>query len=383
MVNLSENDCNETEIANTKFENLSINAIPLVFAIIFLAYFIFSLFVMEIVKSPSTTICLVGSLCITDFTKIHEVFFRYSIVGGLVVPIIFLIELICVGWKRSSIRAITDRTNLSGRSDLICFILCHIRWYGILQTIFTFGFVLISGEMISSYLNINSIIGISAVNFPMLVTYIFYVVLYSLFDYIAHRVNHSQYFWPLHRFHHAAETFDVFTSDRGHPASALVQTCLKIFPMAVLGVPADAMVDVGMLFIVINYLNHSRIDWDFGWFGRYVIQSPRHHQLHHSLADTPCNFSVFPLWDRLGGTWQDVTPQPITLGTSTPYRHGAFIMTDILRDYRDFWRGLLLGARQLAAAIGRRKRELPPDQGANTRPLAADAAETGGRTAVG
>ena len=81
----------------------------------------------------------------------------------------------------------------------------------------------------------------------------------------------------------------------------------------------------------------ERIDWDFGWFGRYVIQSPLHHQLHHSKRGRiPCNLSICPIWDRLGGTWRDVTSSSIELGTSTPYRHGAFVVPDLLRDYRDF-----------------------------------------------
>ncbi|MEI9983533.1 MAG: hypothetical protein WDN69_10200 [Aliidongia sp.] len=61
-----------------------------------------------------------------------------------------------------------------------------------------------------------------------------------------------------------------------------------------------------------------------------------------------CNLSLCPLWDRLGGTWRDVTPAAVRLGTtSAPYRHGAYILPDVLRDYRDFLRGLVAGRREL------------------------------------
>ena len=92
---------------------------------------------------------------------------------------------------------------------------------------------------------------------------------------------------------------------------------------------------------------HSRINSDFGWFGRHVLQSPAHHRLHHTIdTSRPTgHFSLLPLWDHLFGTWQaerrnGVTPR-IRIGVAEPYRHGAWILPDIWRDYREFLAGLL------------------------------------------
>lgn len=288
---------------------------------------------------PDAVLVSVSGHAVT-VAQFHEIFFRYSVLGLVVVPAVLLLEVLSVGWAASSLRALCRQGNASGRSDLVCFVLVHLRAMRPLQILLTFGFALVSGELVRATIGTWLGLPLDGVVLPPPLQYVGYFLLYTLLDYLAHRVDHSDLFWPIHRFHHAADSFHVVTADRGHPASAFTQSALKVFPMIALGVPLDAMIDLGMLTVAINYLNHSRIDWDFGWFGRYVIQSPRHHRLHHAYAMLePCNFSLCPLWDRLGGTWRDTPEGPIAIGTTEPYRHGAFIVPDLLRDYGAFLAG--------------------------------------------
>jgi len=325
--------------------------LPLALGVLFLTYFVLSFVLMASVK---TTMPIEIAGHHFDLKAIAVTFFKYSLIGVVIVPAIFLLEIVSVGWIESSARSIFIKRDMSGRSDLVCFLLTHLRLMRVPQIIFTFGFALITGDMVHGLVENYVDLRPAMAALPSYVEYPLCFLLYTMFDYLAHRVDHSRYFWPLHRFHHAAAEFHVFTADRGHPASALTQAGLKIFPLVVIGVPIDAIINIGMLIVAISYLNHSRIDWDFGWFGRYVIQSPRHHQLHHSrLLRHPVNLSVCPIWDRLGGTWRDVVPTKIILGTSVPYRHGAFIVPDLMRDYRDFLMGLLWGGRRLTAQISR------------------------------
>ena len=352
----------------------SLKIIPAFFAVVFLCYISISFFLMGSIESGAHDIDIKAFSIDIHISDIHKIFFKYSLVGCIIVPFILFTEYLCVGRERSSLYSTFKNKSWSGRSDLICFFLTHLRLLRIPQIIFTFGFSLISGAMVHSFVTRHLFPGFSGFAPPAYLAYPLYFLLYTLFDYLAHRVDHSRYFWPLHRFHHAAEEFNVFTADRGHPASAFTQSGLKIFPLALLGVPPEAVIDIGMLIVVINYLNHSRIDWDFGWFGRYVIQSPLHHQLHHSRGlRHPCNLSICPIWDRLGGTWRDVTTSSIKLGTSVPYRHGAFIIPDMLRDYRDFLQGLLRGARELrksvAPATPQQDHSAPSHQSGNPAPL--------------
>ena len=325
--------------------------LPLALGALFLAYFVLS-FVLMASSKTSMPIELAGHHF--DLKIIAANFFKYSLIGLVIVPAIFLLEIVSVGWIESSAYSIFVNRDMSGRSDFVCFLLTHLRLMRIPQVVLTFGFALISGDMvheaIKSYVDLRPLItslpATSNIRFVSCSTRCLTIWPIGSIT--------PRYFWPLHRFHHAAAEFHVFTADRGHPASAFTQGGLKIFPLIVLGVPIDAIINIGMLIVVINYLNHSRIDWDFGWFGRYVVQSPRHHQLHHSrLLRHPVNLSICPIWDRLGGTWRDVVPTKTVLGTSVPYRHGAFVVPDMARDYRDFLKGLLWGGRRFATKISR------------------------------
>lgn len=338
--------------------------IPVLFACCFLLYLVTAFFLMAAVRAGENSPEFASVLAKFHIPAAHTTFFRYSVIGCALVPAILLIEWVCVGWGRSSLNSMLRNRSLSGRSDFICFLLTHFRLLRLPQVLFTFGFAMISGSMVSELVWHRLFPGAAGLAIPAMLAYPLYFFLYTFFDYIAHRVDHSRYFWPLHRFHHAAEDFNVFTADRGHPASAFTQSGLKIFPLALLGVPPEAVIDIGMLIVAINYLNHSRITWDFGWFGRWIIQSPLHHQLHHSRAlRRPTNLSICPLWDRLGGTWLDVRTSEITIGTSVPYRHGAFVVPDMLRDYRDFLRGLWRGTKRLCNDIARKWHQ-PAAQGA-------------------
>jgi len=101
---------------------------------------------------------------------------------------------------------------------------------------------------------------------------------------------------------------------------------------------------VNLVVLSLGFLIHSRIDSDWGWIGRWVLQSPNHHRLHHILdiSLVPAgHFSMAPLWDRLFGTWRGDADQSLAIGVETAYRHGFWIVPDIARDYLDFWRGLL------------------------------------------
>ena len=113
--------------------------------------------------------------------------------------------------------------------------------------------------------------------------------------------------------------------------------------MALLDASPRVVVDVGLAIVVLRYVIHSRINSNWGWVGRYLLQSPVHHRLHHILdATEPTgHFSLVPLWDRVFGTWRGDTDQSLVIGVSTPYRHGLWLVPrDMWRDYCDFVQGI-------------------------------------------
>ena len=58
--------------------------------------------------------------------------------------------------------------------------------------------------------------------------------------------------------------------------------------------------------------------------------------------DTPTgHFSTLPVWDHLFGTWTGGERPDLQIGVAASYRHGYWIGPDLLRDYWDFWRGVV------------------------------------------
>ena len=260
----------------------------------------------------------------------------------LVLPLAIWLEWAIVGWERSSLRQIISGSTSSVRTDLAYFVLGQTHLSGLLGQVMTFGVSALSGVWIRAWLNVHTGISIDPPPLPAPLQIAGYFVVYSFFDYWTHRLAHSRLLWPLHRYHHAATDFCMLTATRAHPAAFTI--ILITLPMAVLGAAPGVTIDVNILVVALGLMIHSRIDSDFGWCGRHIIQSPNHHRLHHKLDMTrpTANFSMMPIWDRLFGTWVREADPSQVIGVSTTYRHGFWIAPDLLRDYWHFWKGFFV-----------------------------------------
>jgi sterol desaturase/sphingolipid hydroxylase (fatty acid hydroxylase superfamily) len=263
-------------------------------------------------------------------------------------PAALFVECLVVGWPRSSCRALLTGVSLSGRSDLACFLLDQLHVMGLLGRVMMLGASMISGLWLRDWLSAHLGFTVDAGSLPLAVQLALYFSAYTFCDYWTHRVGHSHHFWPLHRYHHAAREFFMVTADRAHPAG-FAEIVLITVPMAVLGAPPDVMLIANVIVIAHGFLIHSRIESDFGWFGRYVLQSPLHHRLHHKLdmSEPTGHFSIMPVWDHLFGTWSSRLDRGVEIGVDTDYRQGFWVLPDLFRDYCDFWKGLV-GRRAIA-----------------------------------
>lgn len=272
-------------------------------------------------------------------SQLHRKVADRVVVAGMLAPGVFFLEYLWMGWRGSSVRHLLVERTASGRSDLACFLVGLLPPMTLISAAMSLGIVFISGECLRQAIGRAAGVDISIAAAPLALQTAILFLVYSLFDYWSHRLDHSRLFWPLHRFHHAADAFSVLTAARTHPAvfTAVIGTTL---PGVLLGSAPEALADVGLLVMTIRLVIHSRIESDFGWAGRWIVQSPLHHRLHHSLNRTPVNLGLIPIWDHLFGTWREAPALPMKIGVATPYRHGAWIAPDIWRDYRDFWSGL-------------------------------------------
>ena len=296
--------------------------------------------------APDTLTLHLGSRALT----LHNVHAKVLGNAGALLatlPLVLIIEAAAVGWPRSSLRRLLLARSASARTDLAVMLLGQARVLDLIGRVMMLGASLISGVWIHERLAAHGLApDVAAV--PWAAQFVIFFVASTFFDYWTHRLDHTHLFWPLHRYHHAAEEFAVVTAGRQHPA-ALVGVFVFNLPMAAFGAPADVLLWVNLAMGVLGYLTHSEIASDWGWFGRWVLQSPLHHRLHHKLnMDTPTgHFGIMPIWDHLFGTWYGGERPGMPIGVAAPYRHGWWIAPDLLRDYRDFWLGV----------IGRRARE--------------------------
>jgi len=249
-----------------------------------------------------------------------------------------------VGWDRCSARRILLARTPTIKMDIACLLAGQTQIMSLIGRVLTFGLAVGIGMVINHALSavLGLTVGVRGLPEPVQVFLYFWV--YTFFDYWTHRLDHTRYFWPLHRFHHSTEDFCVITSLRTHPAAFSGLFIINL-PMAVLGASVSVMITVNLIVTIIGLLIHSSLDTNWGWFGRWVIQSPNHHRLHHILDMTnPVgHFSMAPIWDHLFGSWVGEADQSLVIGVDTPYRHGYLFVVDLLRDYADFWRGLAGG----------------------------------------
>lgn len=260
-----------------------------------------------------------------------------------ILPFAFWVEWIVVGTERSSLKQLLTRPTASMKTDVAMMLLGQAHILDIATKVMMLGASMISGLAIRDWITAHTGISISAAGLPFAVQLVLFFYVYTFFDYWTHRIDHGRLFWPLHRYHHSAEDFCVLTTSRQHPVEFVGVFVMNV-PLAILGASPEVMIFINVLVTTIGFLIHSQMTSDWGWVGRWIIQSPQHHRLHHKLdmTEKTGHFGMAPVWDRLFGTWYDNAAKYPEIGVAKPYRHGLWIVPDVLRDYFDFWKGFFV-----------------------------------------
>jgi sterol desaturase/sphingolipid hydroxylase (fatty acid hydroxylase superfamily) len=147
-----------------------------------------------------------------------------------------------------------------------------------------------------------------------LASFMLYLVVFDLLDYLLHRGQHAfGWWWQLHALHHSQRQMTMWTDNRNHLLDDLIRDSVFVVVALMIGVPPGQFVAVVAVTQLMESLSHANLKLGFGpLFGR-VLVSPRYHRLHHGIgigheSAGPGslggrNFAVlFPLWDLLFGT---------------------------------------------------------------------------------
>jgi sterol desaturase/sphingolipid hydroxylase (fatty acid hydroxylase superfamily) len=147
-----------------------------------------------------------------------------------------------------------------------------------------------------------------------------YVLLFDLGYWIGHRLMHEiPLLWEFHQPHHAAEVMTPITSTRAHPMEDIIQSNAiavvvgfghgvslwllgpEAQPISLLGINVILLA----FYVTLFHLRHSHVWLPVSGRLAYIIQSPAHHQIHHS--DDPRHMGknlgfCLSFWDWMFGT---------------------------------------------------------------------------------
>jgi sterol desaturase/sphingolipid hydroxylase (fatty acid hydroxylase superfamily) len=190
----------------------------------------------------------------------------------------------------------------SARTDLLAFTLVEPNVALFLGMAMFFGVTYVAQHQI---VRVGATLGPLSIASPLLAIVAFFVVI-DFVNYWTHRACHRvPLLWTIHRYHHSAPEMTILTAGRDHPMERAFASMMSALPVALMSVPAEQFFVLMLLAKGIGLLKHSNVTSNWGFIGRWVIQSPAAHRIHHSIdtAHHNTNFaSLFQFWDVLFGT---------------------------------------------------------------------------------
>jgi sterol desaturase/sphingolipid hydroxylase (fatty acid hydroxylase superfamily) len=234
--------------------------------------------------------------------------------------LVLVLEVLVVGWRRSSMFRLSLRPRYTAIIDVLSLLSTIFNLSGALALVLTLG-LSVGASRLTNW--ILSQYGWSRIHLPddgipqLAIGFGIYWLAMTFFDYWAHRLLHTQWFWYLHRFHHAATELNVLTVTRQHPLELLVLSFVALLSPLVFFDVSDQILLVYFVWgTTFDLFAHSQLPWGYGWFGNWVVASPRVHQVHHSIDDEhrDMHFSKCPLWDHLFATWYKGQKAPEAYG---------------------------------------------------------------------
>lgn len=126
----------------------------------------------------------------------------------------------------------------------------------------------------------------------------------TLFAALLHRAFHHYHpLWLMgHQLHHSPRRLDIPGAMYFHPIDIALQTApATLVAVFLLGLAPVTAAAIGYISSFYGMFQHWNVRTP-RWLG-YLIQRPESHGLHHELGVHARNYSDFPLWDILMGTF--------------------------------------------------------------------------------
>ncbi len=139
--------------------------------------------------------------------------------------------------------------------------------------------------------------------------------------YWSHRLRHTRWLWPFHAIHHAPRTLDWVSAVRMHPIDDGIDNVAVGLALLLMGFSFEVWSWIGPFLLFFNAWLHLDVSWDLGALRGWVA-SPRFHRTHHERGRNVNFAGVFPVWDRLFGTYA-LGPNPTRFGVEESVPEGV------------------------------------------------------------
>ena len=140
-------------------------------------------------------------------------------------------------------------------------------------------------------------------NFPTWTRLIGVILLFDLWMYLWHRINHKvPFLWRFHKVHHADPFMDVSTATRFHIGEIILSSAFRIVILIVLGMHLWELLAYEIIAIAVIQFHHANIQIPENidrWLRRIIV-TPSIHKVHHSnwQPETDSNYgTIFTFWD--------------------------------------------------------------------------------------
>jgi len=135
---------------------------------------------------------------------------------------------------------------------------------------------------------------------------LFYALVFDLWQYWAHRLQHSiPFFWETHKFHHSETALNSSTTARVHLLSNILFLILYFPVLVIFGPQTPHFVALFLMFRLWGFVNHTNLRVNLGPLTP-MLAGPQWHRIHHSLYNEHQNknfAAFFPFIDILFGTY--------------------------------------------------------------------------------
>jgi sterol desaturase/sphingolipid hydroxylase (fatty acid hydroxylase superfamily) len=149
----------------------------------------------------------------------------------------------------------------------------------------------------------------------------------SFVSFLWHRALHRfNLLWRLcHQIHHSPRRLDLAGSAVFHPLDIFMFTVMQVLGLTlIIGVDPLAAAITGYVATFYALFQHWNVKTP-RWLG-YIIQRPEAHGHHHERDVHASNYSDFPLWDLLFGTFKSPATFDGDVGFSVPAPLGKMLL---------------------------------------------------------